>query len=267
MGLAALLVIQYYYYYATTTKSSSSSGECVVSLGAYKGHQYTTKETLGRKCLVESKWMRIQQHKVMLAGQSTPIVDWLWIDYHDRINVLVEAPPSSNKGKEKERQFYVFQQSKYALEDKSSLAIIGGIIEPGERPERAAFREVEEEMQLSCTELQFLGRFRTDVNRGMGWVNSYLAAHCTPTTTTMSSNKKTEGNQVVGTADVERQDLKTMSLTELREAAREGAFVEVQWSNTVALALLYPELASSIGGILSIIVSSYAYQVDYTYGR
>jgi hypothetical protein len=72
---------------------------------------------------------------------------------------------------------------------------------------------------------------------------------------------------VVGTADVERQDLKTMSLTEFREAAREGAFVEVQWSNTVALALLYPELASSIGGILSIIVSSYAYQVDYTYGR
>lgn len=29
-------------------------------------------------------------------------------------------------------------------------------------------------MQLVCRETSYLGRFRTDVNRGMGWVNGLL---------------------------------------------------------------------------------------------
>lgn len=211
----------------------------MVSFGAYKGHVYTTKETVGKpKCWLESKWMRIQQHQVQFPGQSSLIPDWLWIDYHDRINVLVEAPSSQDD----ERQFYIFEQSKYALEGRISKAIIGGIIEPGEQPEIAAQREVEEEMHLKCEEMHFLGRFRTDVNRGMGWVNSFLAAHCQPVTKNKSPDE--EGDQV-GTADVERQDLKKLSLTELREAVRKAEFVEVQWSNTVALALVHPELANS----------------------
>jgi 8-oxo-dGTP pyrophosphatase MutT (NUDIX family) len=106
----------------------------------------------------------------------SPISDWLWIDYHDRINVLVEAPSiasnssSSSSSSTNERQFYVFDQSKYALEGRTSMAIIGGIIEPGESPERAAMREVEEEMHVTCDQLHWLGRFRTDVESwyGMG---------------------------------------------------------------------------------------------------
>lgn len=211
----------------------------MVSFGAYKGHVYTTKETVGKpKCWLESKWMRIQQHQVQFPGQSSLIPDWLWIDYHDRINVLVEAPSSQDD----ERQFYIFEQSKYALEGRISKAIIGGIIEPGEQPEIAAQREVEEEMHLKCEEMHFLGRFRTDVNRGMGWVNSFLAAHCQPVTKNKSPDE--DGDQV-GAADMERQDLKKLSLTELREAVQKAEFVEVQWSNTVALALVHPELANS----------------------
>jgi len=51
-----------------------------------------------------------------------------------------------------------------------------------EPAEIAAAHEVEdeEEMHLSCQEMHLLGFFRTDVNRGMGWVNSYLADHFTP---------------------------------------------------------------------------------------
>jgi ADP-ribose pyrophosphatase YjhB (NUDIX family) len=214
------------------------SRECAVSFGAYKGHQYTSKETVGKpKCWLESKWMRVQQHQVRFEGQSSIIHDWLWIDYHDRINVLVEAPSSG-----KERQFYVFKQSKYALEGRTSKAIIGGIIEPGERADIAAQREVEEEMGLKCEEFHFLGRFRTDVNRGIGWVNSFLAAHCTKL---VRQHSPDEGEDQVGTADVERQDLIKLTLSEVRDAVLQGEFIEVQWSNTVSLALLHPELASS----------------------
>lgn len=236
MGLLLLLLIQYV--------SMTPRGDCLVSFGTYKGHQYTTKETTGSKCLVESKWMRVQQHQVQFSGQSSTISDWLWIDYHDRINVLVEAPSmasNSNNNNNDERQFYVFDQSKYALEGRTSMAIIGGIIEPGESPERAAAREVEEEMHVTCNQMHWLGRFRTDVNRGMGWVNSYLATQCQPA---KRSKGGEDGEDQVGTADVERQDLRRISLAELIANVRNGDFVEVQWSNTVALALLHPELVS-----------------------
>ncbi len=88
----------------------------------------------------------------------------MFIDYHDRINVLVEDPKNM-KGND-EKRFLIFRQSKYALEGKQSLAIVGGIIEPGEEAFDAARREVHEELGLFC-ELKFMGRFRTDVNRGI----------------------------------------------------------------------------------------------------
>jgi hypothetical protein len=140
------------------------SGQCQISFGSFKGHQYISEEsgTIGTpKCLVESKWLKLSQHSVKFPGTSKVMDDWLWIDYHDRINVLVEDETKPGR----ERQFLVFEQSKYALEGKTSLAIIGGIIEPGEDPESAARREVDEEMNgLQCQNFHFLGRYRTDVS-------------------------------------------------------------------------------------------------------
>lgn len=76
----------------------------------------------------------------------------MWIDYHDSINVVVQDETKEGG----ERRFLVFEQTKYALEGRSSLAIIGGIIEPGEDPETAARREVEEEMDgLVCENFHF----------------------------------------------------------------------------------------------------------------
>ena len=188
--------------------------------------------------------MRVQQHQVLFSGQSSPVLDWLWIDYHDRINVLVEAP-SLTSSADRELYFYVFQQSKYALEGRLSMAILGGIIEPGERPQDAAAREVEEEMSVICDEMHPLGRFRTDVNRGRGWVHSFLATRCRSSGKVKElTGKAVESKDVqVGDADVERQDLIKVSLRELRDATRNGDFMEVQWSNTVALALMHPDLA------------------------
>ncbi|CAB9529840.1 expressed unknown protein [Seminavis robusta] len=228
------------YIFETRQSGSSGSHECLRSYGAYHGHVYsnTASGTAGpARCLIESKWMKVQQHTVRLPGTDKLIDDWLWIDYHDRINVLVEAP---RKVTDREPQFLIFEQSKYALEGRMSKAIIGGIIEPGEEPETAAAREVKEEMGMTCQKLHFLGRFRTDVNRGMGWVNSFLAMQCKEAK--KAGNDKTEKEEEVGVADTEKQKLKTIGLRELRRAATAGEFLEVQWSATVAMALLHPEL-------------------------
>lgn len=219
------------------------AGPCDVSFGTYRGQEYRNKkQTVGSStCLLESKWMKIQQHTVKMTGQTSLITDWLWIDYHDRINVIVEDETQTGK---EERRFLVFEQSKYALEGKLSLAVVGGIVEPGEEPQVAARREVEEEMGRDCNEFHFLGRFRTDVNRGMGWVNSYLATQCgrTKEADKAEDAKDQSGKEQVGSADTERQDLKSITLQELRDAVTNGQFLEVQWSNTVSLALLHPEL-------------------------
>jgi ADP-ribose pyrophosphatase len=214
-------------------------GKCRISFGEYKGEQYYSKAsgTTGiPKCLVESKWLKLSQHAVQFPGTNKILNDWLWIDYHDRINVLV----ADVREPDEERQFLVFEQSKYALEGRSSLAIIGGIIEPGEEPSEAAEREVDEEMNgLQCRNFHFLGRFRTDVNRGMGWLNSFLATDCY-----RDGHHHVTRTDEIGAADTERQDLRRISLSELRDAAANGEFLEVQWTATVGLALQHPELST-----------------------
>ena len=229
---------------------------CLVSHGKYNGHVYKSTdsssrgggETLANQCLVQSKWMRLAQHSVQLPGTDKVIDDWLWIDYHDRINVLVEAPKTNpNEGV----SFLIIEQTKYALDSTMSLAVVGGIIEPTtqidahgiktqvvmpEAPLMAAQREVEEEIRVICQTWVPLGRFRTDVNRGMGWVNPFLAKDCTYAT--KSGEVVEESANVVGGADTEQQKMVTMSLNEVREAVMKGRFLEVQWSNTVALAIL-----------------------------
>ncbi len=220
--------------------ATTSSNDCMVSFGTYNGHRYKSPgQTIGDgKCLVESKWMRVMQHVVKLTPTSSQIDDWLFIDYHDRINVLVSDPTVPSNAEASQGRFWVFEQSKYSLEGRKSLAVIGGIIEPGEEAHIAAQREVNEEMEgVTCEEFVPLGRFRTDVNRGIGWVNSFLAMNCE------KSGKAIDGGMdaadEVGKPDTERQDIISLSLDELRKHAKNGDFLEVQWSNTVALALLH----------------------------
>lgn len=189
--------------------------------------------------------MRVVQHVVKLDAHAKDIIDdWLFIDYHDRINVLVQDPKSTND----DPYFLVFEQTKYSLEGRSSLAVVGGIIEPHESPLSAAKREVYEEMNgLVCQTFVNLGRYRTDVNRGIGWVNGFLARDCSlKGQGDMSDHADMVGDgaeadvaEEVGEPDAERQDLLSISLQVLKERAKRGEFLEVQWSNTVALALLH----------------------------
>ena len=158
------------------------NNKCLRSYGKYSGSIYTTNDTLDNKCLIESPWMRVAQHTVQLTDDANDnakkkkkkkkvIDDWLFIDYHDRINVLVEAPSNNNNSeKDEEQKFIILEQTKYAL-DTLSYAIVGGIIEPKEDATLAAKREVQEELNISCNNWNSLGKYRTDVNRGMGYVS------------------------------------------------------------------------------------------------
>ena len=212
---------------------------CEISFGKYEGPEYKTGDTVGKpKCLVQSRFLKLQQHHVrMPSGSNTVIPDWLWVDYHDRINVLVQAPAREGKGME----FFVFDQSKYALEGRQSVAIVGGIVEPGEEPEKAARREVKEEMKVNCATFKLLGRFRTDVNRGVGWTNSFVALGCRHITATDGENEMDPGDEV-GIPDTEKQVIRRISLKDLKNTAEKGNFLEIQWTATVGTALLQPEL-------------------------
>lgn len=225
-------------------KSSGINKKCLVSFGKYDGNVYRHPyQTVGNgKCLVENKWMQVVQHSVKQDQSQEIINDWLFINYHDRINVLVQDPnkSSDNEKNDDDMRFLVFQQTKYALEGRQSLAIVGGIIEPNESPKQAAIREVNEEMNgLICDNFVELGRFRTDVNRGMGWVHSFLARDCFSDQHLLDNNKKKDNQDEVGKEDSERQEVISMKLSEIRQRILLGEFLEVQWSNTVALALLH----------------------------
>lgn len=259
-------------FFSTTT---SSKTKCLVSHGTYAGSVYTKPhETLDNTCLVESPWMRVAVHSVRLLPNSNSnddgkeekvIDDWLWIDYHDRINVLVEAPPPRSSAataagaaaatidgtSQEESSFMILSQTKYAL-DQTSLAVVGGIIEPKEDALTAAQREVQEELKVTCQHWKVLGnKFRTDVNRGLGWVHPYLARDCSyssdhPNNANVgdgsSENNGNSNNEVVaevGGHDTEKQNVQVMKFSEVKKAVMDGKFVEVQWSNTVALAMLH----------------------------
>jgi len=216
---------------STGSLQLKASSDCQISLGKYRGNEYTAGSLSTPKCLVDSKFMKVSLHEVKLPGSDSVINDWLWVDYHDRVNVLSQTTTN---------EFLVFEQTKYALEGRSSLAIVGGIVEPKEDPKETARREVDEELHQNCKDFIFLGRYRTDVNRGVGWLNSFLAVGCETHEHDKIASASDEGQ--VGAADSETQVVKRISLKDLHEAYQAGKFLEVQWTATIGLALQHAKL-------------------------
>ena len=171
-------------------------------------------KTLARRTLLQcGKYLTVESHTVQLPDGRV-IDDWPYVITPDYINVVPVTP---------EGQFLCFRQTKYAL-DGTSLAPVGGYIEPGEEPLLAAQRELREEMGYEAAEWVDLGSYRVGANRGIATGHLFLALGARCVAEPHSD-------------DLEEQELLLLSQTEVEEALSRGEFKVLSWAANVALAL------------------------------
>jgi ADP-ribose pyrophosphatase len=172
-------------------------------------------KTLSRKTMLDlGKFLKVENHVVELPDGRI-IDDWSWVIIPDYVNVVALTI---------DKKFICFRQVKYAVEG-TSLAIVGGIIEPNESPLEAAKRELMEETGYEAGRWISLGEYSVDANRGAGKGNLFLAIYAA---------KAAEPNS----DDLEEQELLLLSRDGIREALKNGEFKVLAWAAAVALALI-----------------------------
>lgn len=173
-------------------------------------------KTLARRTILNrGKFLVVENHTIKLPDGEV-ISDWPWVITPDYVNVL---------GVTEDGQWFCFRQTKYGVEG-TSLAPVGGYLEPGEEPLEAAQRELLEETGYEAAEWIGLGRYQVDGNRGAGTAYLFLAL----------------GARHVAEAcadDLEQQQLLYFSHSELETALSTGEFKVLPWATVVALALWY----------------------------
>jgi ADP-ribose pyrophosphatase len=122
-------------------------------------------------------------------------------------------------------KFLCFRQTKYAV-DGTSLAPVGGLLEPDETPLSGARRELLEEMGCEAPDWAELGSYILDPNRGMATMHLFLA---------MNARQVAEPNS----DDLEDQQLLVLSRDELQRALEGGEFKVLAWAAVVAMSLAY----------------------------
>jgi ADP-ribose pyrophosphatase len=173
-------------------------------------------KTLSRRTLLQcGKYLTVESHTVELPDGRI-IEDWPYVISPDYVNVV----PVTADGR-----FLCFRQTKYAVED-TSLAPVGGYIEPGEDPLPAAQRELREEMGYEAAEWVPLGSYRVGANRGIATAHLFLALGARYVVEPKSD-------------DLEEQELLSLSQPEVEEALSRGEFKVLGWAANVALALHY----------------------------
>lgn len=175
-------------------------------------------KTLSRRVILNySKFLIVEEHAVELPdGRVIP--DWPWLITPDFVNVVAVT---------EDDRFLCFRQTKYGIEG-TSLAAVGGFLEPGEEPLLAAQRELLEETGYTAAEWIFLGQYRVDANRGAGLAHFFLA----------------RGARRVADAiadDLEEQELLYLTRSEMEAALEAREFKVLPWATIVALALRFME--------------------------
>ncbi|HVN54189.1 MAG TPA: NUDIX hydrolase [Anaerolineaceae bacterium] len=172
-------------------------------------------KTLKKKTILEhSKYLVVESHTVELPD-GTIILDWPWVITPDYVIVI----PVSAEG-----IVTCFRQVKYSVPG-TTLAPVGGYLEPGEDPLAAAKRELKEEMGLASEDWTRLGQYQIDGNRGVAACYLYLARN-----TIWSADRDAD--------DLEEQEIVTLNLEEVRAALKVGEFKVLAWAAAVSLALL-----------------------------
>ena len=171
--------------------------------------------TRSRRTVLDlSPWVTVETHVVELPDGQV-IEDWPWLDSRDYVNVV------ALNGDER---FLFFRQTKYAVRG-STLAPIGGYVEPGEEPLATAQRELLEESGHEADDWTALGHYVVDGNRGFGTGHLYLARRARHVADPAAD-------------DLEEQQLLTLSRAEVEDAVLAGEFKVMSWVAAVALALL-----------------------------
>jgi len=170
--------------------------------------------------LHHGKYLTVEMHTVELPDGQV-IAEWPWLVMPDYVNVL--AVTESGK-------FLCFRQTKYALQG-TSLAPVGGYVDPGEEPRQSAERELLEETGYEASEWVELGSYPVDGNRGGGVAHLYLALRASPVREPNSD-------------DLEDQQLLLLRREEVERALRDGQFKVLGWAAAVGLALLHLDRSS-----------------------
>jgi len=173
-------------------------------------------QTLSRQILLQREpFLTVELHQVKLPdGHIIP--DWTWVVTPDYANVLAETADGF---------FLCFRQTKYAIAG-TSLAPVGGFIEPGEAPDVAAKRELREETGYEAQEWISVGSYAVDANRGAGRAHFFVARQA-----------RLVGAPVSG--DLEEQQLLLLDRKQLERALRDGEFKVLPWAAMIALGLRF----------------------------
>jgi len=125
-------------------------------------------KTLSRRTILnQGQYLIVENHTIELPDGHV-ITDWPWLITPDYVNVVATTD---------EDEFLCFRQTKYAV-DGTSLAPVGGYLEPGEEPLTAARRELLEETGYQASEWIDLGQ--ADAKPVMWADTSWLGRICSP---------------------------------------------------------------------------------------
>lgn len=174
--------------------------------------QWKTRER--RVVLSQPPFLVVENHTVELPDGRL-IAEWGWVITPDFVNVVAQTEVG---------EFLMFRQTKYAVAG-TSLAPVGGYLDPGEDPLAAAQRELREETGYAAEEWHALGSYPVDGNRGAGVAHLFLAR---------GARRVTE----IHADDLEEQELLLLSRAELAAALAGGELKVLPWAANVALALL-----------------------------
>jgi ADP-ribose pyrophosphatase len=171
-------------------------------------------KTLARHTILEhSKYLTVEEHVVELPDGRV-IEHWPWIVTPDFANVVAITT---------EGEFLCFRQTKYGIEG-TSLAVVGGYVDPGEDPLKTAKRELLEETGYEAAEWIDLGSYRVGASRGIATAHFYLARDARRVAAPIAD-------------DLEEQHPLRLSRDEMEAALLQGEFKALPWAAIVALAL------------------------------
>ncbi|MGC9399027.1 MAG: NUDIX hydrolase [Anaerolineae bacterium] len=174
--------------------------------------------TLARRTVLHhDKFLTVELHTIALPDGSV-LEDWPWLVMPEYVIVV----PVTADG-----VFLCFRQTKYGVAG-TTLAPVGGYLEPDERPLDAAKRELLEETGYTASSWRSLGSYTVDGNRGAGTAHLFLA-------------RDAEQVAAPDADDLEEQVLLRLSRDEVARALHDGAFKVLAWTAAVSLALGYED--------------------------